>query len=108
MVVGPPLLHELASESGGLPILAHPAFGGVLRAAEPALSRVLPLVWGGRGHLPHAEGASAAARRPADAIADALRAPHPRARPAFSAPAASMQVERVGELLDFYGNDSVL
>ena len=37
MVTGMPLLAQLAAEADGAPLLAHPAFAGVLRADEPAL-----------------------------------------------------------------------
>jgi ribulose-bisphosphate carboxylase large chain len=109
MVVGLPLLHELASESGGLPIVAHPAFGGVLRAAEPALFGKLFRWYGADAVIfPHAGGRFSYSEATCRAIAGALRAPHPRARPAFPAPAGGIRVERVGELLDFYGNDCIL
>lgn len=109
MVVGLPLLHELASESGGLPIVAHPAFGGVLRAAEPALFGKLFRWYGADAVIfPHAGGRFSYSEATCRAIASALLAPHPRARPAFPAPAGGIRVERVGELLDFYGNDCIL
>ena len=109
MVVGLPLLHELASESGGLPIVAHPAFGGALRVAEPVLFGKLFRWYGADAVIfPHAGGRFAYSEATCRAIADALRAPHPRARPAFPAPAGGIRVERVGELLDFYGNDCIL
>jgi ribulose-bisphosphate carboxylase large chain len=109
MLVGLPLLHELASESGGLPILAHPAFSGVLRAAEPALFGKLFRWYGADAVIfPHAGGRFSYSEATCRAIAGALRAPHPRVRPAFPAPAGGIRVERVGELLDFYGNDCIL
>jgi S-methyl-5-thioribulose 1-phosphate isomerase len=109
MVVGLPLLHELASESGGLPIVAHPALGGVLRAAEPALFGKLFRWYGADAVIfPHAGGRFSYSEETCRAIADALRAPHPRVRPAFPAPAGGIRVERVGELLEFYGNDCIL
>jgi S-methyl-5-thioribulose 1-phosphate isomerase len=109
MVVGLPLLHELASESGGLPIMAHPAFGGVLRAAEPALFGKLFRWYGADAVIfPHAGGRFSYSAATCRAIAGALRAPHARARPAFPAPGGGIRLERVGELLEFYGNDCIL
>jgi ribulose-bisphosphate carboxylase large chain len=109
MLVGLPLLHELAAESGGLPILAHPAFGGVLRAAEPVLFGKLFRWYGADAVIfPHAGGRFSYSEATCRAIAGALRAPHPRVRPAFPAAAGGIRVERVGELLDFYGNDCIL
>jgi ribulose-bisphosphate carboxylase large chain len=109
MVVGLPLLHELASESGGLPILAHPAFGGVLRAAEPALFGKLFRWYGADAVIfPHAGGRFSYSEATCRGIAGALRAPHARARPAFPAPGGGIRMERVRELLEFYGNDCIL
>jgi ribulose-bisphosphate carboxylase large chain len=39
MVIGLPVLAQLASAPDGLPLFAHPSFGGVLRAEEPAVVR---------------------------------------------------------------------
>lgn len=109
MVVGLPLLHELASESGGLPVLAHPAFAGVLRAAEPALFGKLFRWYGADAVIfPHAGGRFSYSEATCRAIAGALRAPHARARPALPAPGGGIRMERVGELLEFYGNDCIL
>ena len=109
MVVGLPLLHELASESGGLPILAHPACGGGLRMTEPTLFGKLFRWYGADAVIfPHAGGRFSYSEATCRAIAEALRAPHPRARSAFPAPAGGIRVERVGELLEFYGSDCIL
>jgi ribulose-bisphosphate carboxylase large chain len=109
MVVGLPLLHQMASLPDGLPVLAHPAFGGVLRAAEPVLFGKLFRWFGADAVIfPHAGGRFSYSEETCRALADALRAPHPRARPAFPAPAGGIRVERIGELLEFYGPDAIL
>ena len=53
-------------------------------------------------------GASATARRPAARSPARSGRRTPRVRPAFPAPAGGIRVERVGELLEFYGNDCIL
>jgi ribulose-bisphosphate carboxylase large chain len=109
MLVGLPLLHQLASLPDGLPVLAHPAFGGVLRAAEPALFGKLFRWFGADAVIfPHAGGRFSYSEETCRALADALRAPHPRARPAFPVPAGGIRVERIAELLEFYGPDAIL
>jgi ribulose-bisphosphate carboxylase large chain len=109
MLVGLPLLHQMASLPDGLPVLAHPAFGGVLRAAEPALFGKLFRWFGADAVIfPHAGGRFSYSEQTCRALADALRAPHPRARPAFPAPAGGIRVERIGDLLEFYGPDAIL
>jgi ribulose-bisphosphate carboxylase large chain len=109
MLVGLPLLHQLASLADGLPVIAHPAFGGLLRAEEPALFGKL-FRWFGADAVvfPHAGGRFSYSPGTCAALAGELRAGHPRVRPAFPAPAGGIKVERVGELLEFYGRDCIL
>lgn len=109
MLVGLPFLHQLASAADGLPIVAHPAFGGVLRALEPALFGKL-FRWFGADAVvfPHAGGRFSYSPETCAAIATELRAPYPRVRPAFPVPAGGLKVERVDELLEFYGAESIL
>lgn len=109
MLMGMPLLHQVASLADGLPILAHPAFAGVLRVSEPALFGKLFRWYGADAVIfPHAGGRFSYGARTCRAIAAELRADHARARPAFPVPAGGIEVERVGELLEFYGPDCVL
>jgi ribulose-bisphosphate carboxylase large chain len=109
MVTGLPTLAELASLSDGLPIVAHPAFGGVLRALEPALFGKLFRWFGADAVIyPHAGGRFSYSLATCAALAAELRRPHPRVRTACPAPAGGIKVERVGELLDFYGPDCML
>jgi ribulose-bisphosphate carboxylase large chain len=109
MLVGLPLLHQLASLADGLPVIAHPAFGGLLRAEEPALFGKL-FRWLGADAVifPHAGGRFSYSPATCAALAGVLRAGHPRVRPAFPAPAGGIKIERVGELLEFYGRDCIL
>jgi len=109
MLTGLPLLHEMASEPGGLPIVAHPAFGGVLRAAEPALFGKLFRWFGADAVIfPHAGGRFSYSRETCAALAGALRGRHRQVRPAFPMPAGGIRVERVADLLAFYGSDCIL
>ncbi len=109
MLVGLPLLHALASSPDGLPIFAHPAFGGVLRAREAALFGKLFRWYGADAVIfPHAGGRFSFSLETCRELAGALRAPHPRARPAMPVPAGGIGVDRVEDLLEFYGTDSIL
>jgi ribulose-bisphosphate carboxylase large chain len=109
MVTGLPLLAQLASEADGLPLMAHPAFGGVLRAEEPVLFGKL-FRWFGADAVvfPHAGGRFSYSLATCRALASTLRAAHPCVRPAFPVPAGGIGVERVPELLEFYGPDCIL
>jgi ribulose-bisphosphate carboxylase large chain len=109
MLTGLPLLYQLASEVDGLPILAHPAFSGVLRALEPALLGKLFRWFGADGVIfPHAGGRFSYSLETCTAITAELRAEHPRVRPALPAPAGGIKVDRVDALLELYGPDSML
>lgn len=109
MVSGLPSLAELAGLADGLPIMAHPAFGGVLRALEPVLFGKLFRWFGADAVIyPHAGGRFSYSLETCAALATELRRPHPRVRPALPAPAGGIKAERVAELLEFYGPDCIL
>ena len=109
MLVGLPLLRQLAGAAEGLPILAHPSFGGVLRANEAVLFGKLFRWYGADAVIfPHAGGRFSYGVEVCRDLAAALRAPHPRVRPAFPVPAGGIGVERVSDLLSFYGPDCIL
>lgn len=109
MLVGLPLLSELASAAGGLPILAHPSLGGVLRAREAVLFGKLFRWYGADGVIfPHAGGRFSYDAAVCRELAATLRASHPQVRPAFPVPAGGIRVEGVSDLLSFYGRDCIL
>jgi ribulose-bisphosphate carboxylase large chain len=109
MVTGLPMFAQLASLSEGLPLLAHPALGGLLRAEAPVLFGKLFRWFGADGVIfPHSGGRFSYSRDTCRALAAALRAEDPCVRPAFPVPAGGIRVERVAELLEFYGSDCIL
>lgn len=109
MLLGLPFLPQLASMRDGLPILAHPALAGVLRASEAALLGKLFRWYGADGSIfPHAGGRFSYSRETCRALATALREPHPRIRPAFPIPGGGIRLDRLAELFDFYGRDCIL
>ena len=109
MLVGLPLLQQLASEADGLPLIAHPALGGVLRAAEPVLFGKIFRWYGADAVVfPHAGGRFSFGLETCQALAAALRAKHPRVRPAFPVPAGGLRVEQIGQLLGVYGPDCIV
>jgi ribulose-bisphosphate carboxylase large chain len=57
---------------------------------------------------PHAGGRFSYTPATCRALAQALRAAHPRAQPAFPVPAGGIKLERVTELVEFYGRDCIL
>ena len=109
MVVGLPLLHELAvrvrraPDHGASGLRRCPARGGT-----GTLRQALPLVRGGRGHLSACRRALQLQR--GDLPRHRRRAPGAAPAGAAGVPRAGRRhpVERVGELLEFYGNDCIL
>jgi ribulose-bisphosphate carboxylase large chain len=109
MLIGLPLFWELCHQRASLPVIAHPAFGGVLRIApEILLGTIFRLYgadavifpnWGGR------YGTSAEACR---SLAERLRYPWDSIRPALPVPAGGMSLDRIGEIVGFYGKDTML
>ncbi|MGH7519577.1 MAG: RuBisCO large subunit C-terminal-like domain-containing protein [Gemmatimonadales bacterium] len=109
MLVGLPLLHQLAAEAGGIAIMAHPAFGGALRIAEVVLLGKLFRWYGADAVIfPHSGGRFTYSLETCRALAVEMRGPHPRVRPTLPVPAGGIRVDRVPELVRFYGRDCML
>ncbi|MGH7549395.1 MAG: RuBisCO large subunit C-terminal-like domain-containing protein [Gemmatimonadota bacterium] len=108
LVVGLPAFHELAQQSP-VPIVAHPALSGGSRIATPLLLGTLFRLYGADAVVfPHAGG-----RFPFDEtlcrdLADRLRRPGEGIRPALPVPAGGISVERVREMIGFYGSEVML
>ena len=104
MLVGLAAFRELVDAFPEFVYLAHPSFGGARRIAPPLLyGKLLRLLgadavifvnYGGRFAWPPEVCAELAAN---------LRAPWVLWPPALPVPAGGMLLERVDELLDFYG-----
>jgi ribulose-bisphosphate carboxylase large chain len=109
MLMGLPLLHDMATAANGLPIVAHPSFGGVLRVREAALFGKVFRWYGADAVIfPHTGGRFSYSEETCRALAEALRAPHARAKPAFPMPGGGIAADRVADLLTFYGRDCIL
>jgi ribulose-bisphosphate carboxylase large chain len=109
MLLGLPLLADLARQADGVAILAHPAFSGAQRIAPEALFGTLWPAYGADAVIfPHAGGRFGCALEACRGVATNL-ARHPegwvRAMPV---PAGGMSVERVEEIVRFYGRDCML
>jgi len=109
MVVGLPIFTEQVRADAGVPLLAHPALAGHARIGAPLLlgklfrlfgadATIFPN-WGGRFSLPRTECL---------AIAGQARASLGGHAPALPVPAGGMSVDRVDEMLDDYGCDTML
>ncbi len=109
MLVGLPAFAEVVAAFPDMAFLAHPALGGAWRIAPELLfgklfrlagaDAVIFVNYGGRfGYTP------AQCR----ALAQNLRSPWGNLAPALPVPSGGMTVERVPDLLDFYGPDTLL
>jgi ribulose-bisphosphate carboxylase large chain len=109
MLVGLPAFHELVAEGLGVPVVAHPALAGVLRA-DPVglLGRLFPAFGADAVIFPSYGGRFTYDRDTCGRLARALREPSPNMRAALPVPAGGVTLERVPELLAFYGTEAAL
>lgn len=109
MIVGLPALCDLVDEFPEFVYVAHPSFGGAARIAPSLLfGRLFRLFGADATIFVNYGGRFAYSREDSAAIAAAARAPWGDLRPALPVPAGGMSVERVDELLAFYGLDTML
>jgi len=108
-LVGMPAFAELVAEQVDVPILAHPAYGGAARVAPPLLLGKL-FRWLGADAVifPSFGGRFAYSQATCRDIAQASRAPWAHLAPILPVPAGGLTVERVDEVMRFYGNDTML
>jgi ribulose-bisphosphate carboxylase large chain len=108
-LIGMPVFAELVAEHLDMPVLAHPAYGGAARVAPPLLLGKL-FRWLGADAViyPNFGGRFAYSEATCRAIADAARAPWSHLRPLLPVPAGGLSVERVAEVVRFYGDDVML
>jgi ribulose-bisphosphate carboxylase large chain len=108
MLLGLPFLAELAATLG-LPILAHPSFGGAQRIQPAALlGRLFPLYGADAVIFPNSGGRFSYGPAVCSAIAEALRRPAAPLLPALPVPAGGIRAENAAEVLRVYGADAML
>ena len=108
MLVGLPAFVELQVELD-IPVMAHPAFAGAGRIAPPLLLGKLYRLLGADATIfPSSGGRFGYSRDTCLAIASAARDPWQGLRPTLPVPAGGMTIDRVPELLESYGADTML
>ena len=109
MLVGLPVFAELVAAFRDLLFVAHPSFGGAARIAPPLLLGSL-FRWLGADAVifPNFGGRFSYSSATCAEIADRARQPQPGVAPALPVPAGGMTVDRVDEMLTFYGPDTML
>ena len=109
MLLGLPFLNELVRTHLDVPVLAHPALGGAQRISPRALFGVLFPAYGADAVIFTSFGTRFSYdREECAAVARELRRPRASIAPALPVPAGGIEVDRVSEVLDFYGMDAML
>jgi ribulose-bisphosphate carboxylase large chain len=109
MLVGLPAFADLVDEFPDLVYLAHPSFAGARRIAPSLLFGKLYRLFGADAPIfVNYGGRFGYAQDECGALASAARAPWGGLRPSLPVPAGGMRLERIDELLAFYGSDTML
>jgi ribulose-bisphosphate carboxylase large chain len=109
MIAGFANVHRLIREHPGIAFLAHPAMGGAARIAPSLLlGKLFRLLGTDAVIFPNHGGRFGYSPDTCRAIARTALAPRDGLKPCVPVPAGGMTIDRVGEMLDFYGADVML
>jgi ribulose-bisphosphate carboxylase large chain len=109
MILGLPSVAALVRDNPDLFFMAHPAMAGAARIAPPLLlGKLFRLLGADATVYPNYGGRFGYTAETCKALAQAALAPWDGIRACVPVPAGGMSVERVPELLDFYGHDIML
>ncbi len=109
LLLGLPVFWELCRQRSGVPVLAHPSFGGA-RAFAPALlfGSLLRLYGADAVIFVGYAGRFGTARDTCRELADRLRRPWGGLAPGLPVPGGGVELENAAELVSFYGRDTML
>ncbi|WKW51127.1 RuBisCO large subunit C-terminal-like domain-containing protein [Rhodomicrobium lacus] len=108
MLIGVSNFHRLTRLFPNVAFIAHPAMAGAARIAPPFLLGTLFRLFGADVTIyPNYGGRFSYSPETCRAIAQAARRPWGDIKPCFPCPAGGMTLQRVDELLDFYGADTM-
>ncbi len=109
MLIGLPTYYEIVTSDLGMANMSHPAFGGMLNIAPELLWGKLCRLFGADAVIyPNYGGRFSYSKQACATLADNLRKPWGHLKSAFPVPAGGMQVDRVAEMVQFYGRDTIL
>lgn len=109
MVVGLPAFHALVCEFPCMAYIAHSALAGAQRIASPLLLGKLFRLFGADATIfPNHGGRFGYSPDTCRRLAEAARAPWGGLKATVPVPAGGMTLDRVTEMLDFYGQDAML
>jgi len=109
MISGLANFHRLVRDDPDLAFVAHPALAGASRIAPPLLIGKLFRLFGADAVVfPNHGGRFGYSPKTCRALARAALADWHGMRPSVPTPAGGMSLERIPEMLDFYGKDTML
>src|SRR5262249_28528237 len=109
VVAGLSNFQRLVADNPDFAFIAHPAMGGAARIAPPLLIRTLFRLLGAHAVVfPNHGGRFGYSPETCRALARAALADWHGLKPAVPVPAGGMTLQRVPEMLDFYGRDIML
>ena len=109
MIMGVSNFHRLAKENSEIAFLAHPSMGGAARIAPALLLGKLFRLFGADAVVfPNHGGRFGYSPDTCHALAQAALAEFEGLRPCVPVPAGGMSMDRVSEMLAFYGPDVML
>ncbi len=109
MIIGVSNFHRLVCEFPQVAFFTHPAMAGASRIAPPFLLGKLFRLFGASVTVyPNYGGRFSYSPETCKEIAEAARGPWQALKPCVPAPAGGMTLDRVPEILDFYGPDTML
>jgi len=109
MIAGWATVQTLARQYPDVAFFAHPTMGGAARIAPDLLiGKLFRLLGGDAVIFPNHGGRFGYTPDACRRLAEQARAPWPGIRPSLPVPAGGMTLDRVPEMLDFYGPDAML
>jgi ribulose-bisphosphate carboxylase large chain len=107
-IAGASTLHGLARAHPDIAFLSHPTLSGAARIAPDLFARLMRLFGADAIIFPNYGGRFGHSSAQCADIAARLRDPWGAIKPAIPVPAGGMSLERVPEMLRFYGRDAML
>jgi ribulose-bisphosphate carboxylase large chain len=109
MIMGFANFHRLVRDNPGLAFVTHPAMGGAARIAPPLLlGKLFRLLGADAVVFPNHGGRFGYSLDTCRALAQAALEERDGLRPCVPVPAGGMTIDRVPDMLDFYGADVML
>ena len=108
MVTGFSQVQALVADFPDMAFFAHPSMGGLRIAPELLIGKLFPLIGFDAVVFPSHGGRFGYTPAVCHKLADNARQPTQAMRAALPVPAGGMTIERSGEILDFYGPDTML